>query len=48
VRRDEFGWIEWCDTESVVEGSEILAWIWNQAAAEWDNRALATTRLPGT
>jgi hypothetical protein len=48
VRRDDFGWIEWCDTESGVEGSEILAWIWNQAAAEWDNRALATTRLPGT
>ena len=41
-----FSFIGWDSAQKAVDGSDILSWLWNQAASEWTGKSLQNTRLP--
>ncbi|NPT64749.1 phosphatase PAP2 family protein, partial [Paraburkholderia sp. RL16-012-BIC-B] len=42
--RAYFSFIDWDAAQTAVDGSDILWWLWNQAASEWTGKSLQNTR----
>ena len=46
--RAQFPYLDWtpASASTTVDGSDILAWLWNQAESEWNGNCLANTKYP--